>query len=83
MCENSVNVPQLRLSVGQVDDAVALSQQWLEQLHHLADHGKEHDASAELAQAGVLLGEARDRLATAIDTLEGRSGSPDVTVELV
>jgi hypothetical protein len=83
MCENSVNVPQLRLSVGQVDDAVALSQQWLEQLHHLADRGKEHDASAELAQAGVLLGEARDRLSAAIDALEGRSGSSDVTVELV
>jgi hypothetical protein len=83
MCENSVNVPQLRLSVGQIDDAIALAQQWLEQLHHLADHGKEHEASAELAQAGVLLGEARDRLTASINALEGRSGSSDVTVELV
>ena len=83
MCENSVNVPQLKLSIGQVDDAVALSQQWLEQLHHLADHGKKPEASAELAQAGVLLGEARARLESAIDVLEGRSSSPDVTVELV
>jgi hypothetical protein len=83
MCENSVNVPQLKLSVGQVDDALALSQQWLEQLHQLADHGTKHEASTELAQAGVLLGEARTRLAGAIDALEGRSSSPDVTVELV
>ena len=83
MCENSVNVPQLKISVGQVDDAVALSQQWLEQLHHLADHGKKPEASVELAQAGVLLGEARARLEAAVDALEGRSTSSDVTVELV
>ena len=83
MCENSVNVPQLKLSVGQVDDAIALSQQWLEQLHHLADHGKKPEASAELAQAGVLLGEARAKLDEAIAALEGRTSSPDVTVELV
>jgi hypothetical protein len=31
----------------------------------------------------VLLGVARDRLSAAIDALEGRSGSSDVTVELV
>ncbi len=83
MCENSVNVPQLKISVGQVDDAVALSQQWLEQLHHLADHGKKPEASAELAQATVLLGEARGRLEAAIDALEGRSSASEVTVELV
>ena len=83
MCENSVNVPQLKLSVGQVDDAIALSQQWLEQLHHLADHGKKPEASAELAQAGVLLGEARAKLDDDIAALEGRASSPDVTVELV
>lgn len=82
MCENSVNVPQLRLSVGQVDDAVALSQQWLEQLHHLADDGKQHEVSTELAQASVLLGEGRARLQKAIGVLEGGS-SPDVTIELV
>jgi hypothetical protein len=83
VCENNVNVPQLKLSIGQVDDAIALSQQWLEQLHHLADHGKKHDASVELAQADVLLGEARGKLEAALQALEGSAGSPDVTVELV
>jgi hypothetical protein len=83
VCENSVNIPQLKVSVGQVDDAVALSQQWLEQLHHLADHGKKHEASVELAQANVLLGEARARLEAALGSLEGAAPSDDVTVELV
>lgn len=83
MCENNVNVPQLRISIGQTDDAVAMAQQWLEQLHHLADHGHKHEASAELAQANVLLGEARAKLEAAIASLEGGTEKPDVTVELV
>lgn len=83
MCENSVNVPQLKLSVAQVDDAVALAQQWLEQLHHLADHGKKPEASAELAQANVLLGEARAKIERAVNALDGRNDEGGITVELV
>ena len=83
MCENSVNVPQLKISVAQVDDAVALAQQWLEQLHHLADHGKKPDVSAELAQANVLLGEARAKIGLAIEALDGAPTGSGITVELV
>ena len=82
MCENSVNLPQLRVSIGQADDLLALAQSHLEQLHHLADHGKQHDASVEIAQATVLLGEVRGKVEAAINALEGGSSS-DVTVELV
>ncbi|MDO8963446.1 MAG: hypothetical protein Q7W30_03025 [Coriobacteriia bacterium] len=84
MCENSVNIPQLKVQVGQADDLAALVQQQLEQLHHLADHGKQHDASVELAQANVLLGEVRGKLERALLVLDG-GGTPsaDVTVELV
>lgn len=83
MCENSVNVPQLKLSVAQVDDAVALAQQWLEQLHHLADHGKRAEVSAELAQANVLLGEARGKIEAALNGLDGQAADSGITVELV
>jgi len=82
MCENSVNLPQLKVSVGQADDLLALAQSHLEQLHHLADHGKQHDASVDLAQATVLLGEVRGKLEAAINALGG-TASTDVTVELV
>jgi hypothetical protein len=82
MCENSVNIPQLKVSVGQTDDLLALAQTHLEQLHNLADHGKQHDASVDLAQATVLLGEVRGKLEAAINTLDGTS-TTDVTVELV
>jgi GTP1/Obg family GTP-binding protein len=83
VCENSVNIPQLKISIAQVDDAVALAQQWLEQLHHLADNGKKAETSADLAQANVLLGEARGRIESAINALEGRAADSGITVELV
>jgi len=83
VCENSVNIPQLKISIAQVDDAVALAQQWLEQLHHLADHGKKADASADLAQANVLLGEARAKIERAVNALDGRTDDDGITVELV
>jgi multidrug resistance efflux pump len=82
MCEQGINLGQMKLAVGQADDELALVQQWLEQLHHLADHGHQPDASADIAQASVLLGEARAKLETAIDALAGNSGK-DVSVELL
>lgn len=83
MCESGINIEQMRISIGQVDDSVALAQQWLEQLHHLADHGHKHETSAALAQADVLLADVRGKLDRAREALEGGSGSSDVTVELV
>ena len=82
MCEQGVNVGQLKLAIGQSDDAIAVVQKWLEQLHHLADHGKRSDVSAALAQASVLLGEARGKLDSAIEDLEGKK-SDTTTVELI
>lgn len=83
MCESGINTGQLKLAIGQTDDTLALAQQWLEQLHHLADHGKLPPVSAALAQASVLIGEARGKLERAIEDLEGTPRNPDVTVELI
>jgi hypothetical protein len=77
-----VNVDQLKLALGQSDDALGMVQQWLEQLHHLADHGHMVDASAAMAQATVLLGEVRAKLDATIEALDGGSGE-GVSVELV
>jgi len=75
MCEKGLNTEQLRMMIGQADNSLAISQQWLEQLHHLADHASIHDASTYLAQATVLLGETRAKLEEALDSVEGNSGS--------
>jgi hypothetical protein len=68
--------------IAQVDDSLAMAQQWLEQVHHLADHAEEREASALVAQAGVLLGEARAKLRSSTEIIEGEPGST-VTVERV
>ena len=82
MCESGINVGQMKLAIGQSDDALAMTQQWLEQLHHLADHSKHSHVSAALAQANVLLGEARGKLDSAIEDLEGAPRDA-TTVELI
>lgn len=81
MCQQGINLDQLRLSVGQAGDVIGTAQSSLEQLHHLADNGSQPEASARIAQASVLLGEARAKLEEAVDQLDGDSGG--VSVELV
>ena len=82
MCDNGVNVSQLKLALEQSDDSMATVQKSLEQLHHLADHGKKAEVAAAIAQAGVLLGEARGKLDLAVEELTSASSSKS-TVELV
>ncbi|HEY3318033.1 MAG TPA: hypothetical protein VGK50_06390 [Coriobacteriia bacterium] len=82
MCESGVNQGQMKLSIAQVDQMLGMAQEWLEQLHHLCDHGHEEAASSHLAQVTVMLGEARERLDMATDDL-GKGGHDHVKVELV
>lgn len=82
MCEQGVNVGQLKMAISQSDDAIAVVQKWLEDLHHLAGHGKRVEVSTALAQAGVLLGEARGKLEAAVDDLDG-APKDSATVELI
>jgi len=81
MCEGGINNGQMKLAIAMVNDSLALSQQWLEQLHHLADHGRRTATSAELAQVTVMLGEAREKLDAAVESLD--VVEDDVTVELI
>lgn len=83
MCQKGVNTDQMRLMIGQTDDSLAMAQQWLEQIHHLADHADLTGPSASIAQASVLLGEARAKLESAADSLAGTSAGPETSVELV
>jgi hypothetical protein len=83
MCQNGVNPDQVKLMIGQSNDSLALAQQWLEQIHHLADHAGMAKPSTEVAQASVLLGEARAKLELAADLIDGDPGGPAASVELV
>jgi hypothetical protein len=79
MCEGGINTGQMKLAIAMVNDSLGLSQQWLEQLHHLADQGRRTITSTELAQVTVLLGEAREKLDVAVTQMD--VGEDDVHVE--
>ncbi len=79
MCEGGINTGQMKLAVAMINDSLALSQQHLEQLHHLADQGRRAATSAELAQVTVMLGEAREKLDNAVANLA--VVDDDVTIE--
>ena len=81
MCEGGINTGQMKMAVAMINDALALSQQHLEQLHHLADQGRRSATSAELAQVTVMLGEAREKLDSAVANLS--IADDDVTIELL
>lgn len=83
MCQHGVNADQTKIMIAQAGDSLAMSQQWLEQIHHLADHAGMTGSSAEIAQASVLIGEARAKLEAAIESMEGEQGHPEASVELV
>ena len=83
MCQKGVNTDQMKLMLGQTNDSLAMAQQWLEQIHHLADHAGLTGSSTQVAQASVLLGEARAKLESAVDLLEAEADEPDASVELV
>ncbi|GAB4286687.1 MAG: hypothetical protein Kow0067_10760 [Coriobacteriia bacterium] len=70
MCEGGINTGQMKFAIAMVNDSLALAQQWLEQLHHLADQGHRPVSSAELAQVTVMLGEAREKLESAAGQLD-------------
>lgn len=80
MCEGGINTGQMKLAVAMINDALALSQQHLEQLHHLADQGRRSASSAELAQVTVMLGEAREKLDNAVASLSV-SDDDEITIE--
>jgi hypothetical protein len=83
MCQKGVNTDQMKLMIGQANDTLAMAQQWLEQIHHLADHGGLAEPSAHVAQASVLLGEVRGKLERAANEIDGAPSGSDASVELV
>lgn len=83
MCQKGVNTEQMKLMIDQAGDAIGLAQKWLEQIHQLADHADLARPSTAIAQASVLLGEARAKLDLADDEIDGEVGGPDASVELV
>lgn len=75
ICETGIHVGQTKLMIAHADETLSLAQKWLEQIHHLADHGDFKASSTAVAQATVLLGEARAKLKDSIDEFDSDTDS--------
>jgi len=84
MCTNGINATQLKGTIGQIDEAVALTRRWTHRCFHSAEDGQLPKTAAKLRDVQGLLDEARALLEEAGDIVERESlSSGNVTVELV
>ena len=84
MCNNGVNTNQLKATIEQIDESVALNRRWTHRLYHLADNGGQVKTAEKLAQVQRLLDDARALLDEASDAVDDdASASSGVSVELV
>ncbi len=70
MCNNGVNTSQLKVTIQQIDESVALSRRWTHRAYHLADSGALSATAAKLEEVQRLLDEARGMLSEAMDVVE-------------
>lgn len=83
MCTNGVNAGQLKGTIEQIDEAVALTRRWTHRLYHLADDGGQAKTAATLQKVQSLLDEARALLDEANDAVDDDAeAASGVTVEL-
>lgn len=83
MCTNGVNANQLKGSIEQVDEAVALCRRWTHRAFHSADDSQLTKTAATLKQAQELLDEVRALLDEAGEQVEREAANSGVSVNLV
>ncbi|MCL1890664.1 MAG: dynein gamma chain protein [Coriobacteriia bacterium] len=84
MCTNGINAVQLKGTIEQIDEAVALTRRWTHRSFHSAEDGQMPKTAAKLKSAQGLLDDVRALLEEAGDIVEREAGETDgVTVELV
>jgi len=84
MCTNGVNANQLRGSIEQIDEAVALTRRWTHRCLHNAEDAQLSKTAAKLKETQGMLDEVRALIEEARYIVEQESAHFDnVTVELV
>ena len=84
MCTNGVNANQLRGTVEQIDEAVALCRRWTHRAYHSADDSQLAKTAATLSKAQGLLDDVRALLDEAGELVEKEAvDASGVTVKAV
>lgn len=82
MCTNGVNTNQLKATIEQIDETIALTRRWTHKLYHLADDGGQDRTAAVLKAVQGLLDETRALLTDASDAVD-EDDTRNISVELV
>ena len=83
MCTNGVNAAQLKGTIEQIDEAVALTRRWTHRCFHSAEDGQLEKTAGKLKEAQGMLDEVRALLEEAGEIVEREAAASNVTVELV
>ena len=75
MCANGVNTQQLKDTVNQIDETVALTRRWTHRMYHLASDGQ--------MERTAMLDNVREMLTEAQDAIERDDADTGVTVTAV
>lgn len=83
MCANGVNTQQLKDTVTQIDETVALTRRWTHRMYHLADNGKMERSAEALQKIQSALDDVREMLDEAQDAIDRDDADNGVTVKAV
>ena len=83
MCTNGVNTQQLKDTVTQIDETVALTRRWTHRMYHLADNGQMERAAKQLQKIQFALDDIREMLDEAQDAIDRDDADNGVTVTAV
>ena len=83
MCSNGVNTQQLKDTVTQIDEAVALTRRWTHRMYHLADNGQMERTAKQLQKIQNMLDDVRAELEETQDIIDRDDADNGVTVEVL
>lgn len=83
MCANGVNTQQLKDTVTQIDETVALTRRWTHRMYHLADGGDMERSAAALQKVQSALDDIREMLDETQDAIDRDDADNGVTVKAV
>lgn len=84
MCANGVNTQQLKDTITQIDETVALTRRWTHRMYHLADNGQLEKTAKKLSQIQSMFDDIRAELDEVQDLIDREDAATSgVTVDLV
>ncbi len=83
MCANGVNTQQLKDTVTQIDETIALTRRWTHRMYHLADNGQMTRSAEQLQKIQNSLDDIRGMLDEVQDAIDRDDKDNGVTVTAV